>query len=101
MTLSHLLTAFSLLHHFGELINGSPPLSHLLTAFSLLHHFGELINGSPLMFCAWYPLAGAALGCTKNTSNHGTGESVAQDRHSYAIICPRVDWAIAAGTRAL
>ena len=24
MTLSHLLTAFSLLHHFGELINGSP-----------------------------------------------------------------------------
>ena len=53
------------------------------------------------MFCVWYPLAGAALGCTKNTSNHGTGESVAQDRHSYAIICPRVDRAIAAGTRAL
>ena len=24
MTLRHLLTAFSLLHHFGELINGSP-----------------------------------------------------------------------------
>ena len=36
MTLRHLLTAFSLLHHFGELINGSPlQISAALTAITM------------------------------------------------------------------
>ena len=51
MTLRHLLTAFSLLHHFGELINGSPlkPKPNEGVMFEAVAKEGSCCRSGPLV----------------------------------------------------